>query len=243
MNKAIHIALTCLGGFVFFGISFMGFARMAGVPLHKVAVIGPILIPLLGLEPPPDTPAEPQAPVARDFGSAQEVVRASVGALGAFTLPAPFQRDELQKLSDELKARRADTEQRAATLQTREQELAEQLARLEHMSLDLARMRADFDARESALELRAQEVARDEGAKRDQDAARWGKLGQLLVGLEPKEAGTRIQQHTPQDAALILSSMDPAKAAQILGTLPKEAWAVFSSAYAEAAPAPVKAPR
>ncbi|MBI1382990.1 MAG: hypothetical protein GC161_18115 [Planctomycetaceae bacterium] len=232
MNKALSIGLTAVGGLAFFTVSFLAFARLSGVPLHKVAVVGPILIPLLGIEPPSDEPQTPTGPAPKEFGSAQEVVRASVGALGAFSLPPPFEREGLQRLSDELKAKRAESDRRAEALAAKERDLADQLARLEHMSLDLSRLRDEFEAREAALELRAQEVQRDESAKDEAEAARWGKLGRLLAGLEPKDAGQRLLQHSPEDAARILGSLEPAKAAQILMALPKESWAAYSDAYA-----------
>lgn len=232
MNKALSIGLTTAGGLAFFTLSFLAFARLSGVPLHKIAVMGPILIPLLGIEPPSEEEGAPAGPTPKEFGSAQEIVRASVGALGAFSLPPPFEREGLQRLSDELKAKRAESDRRAETLAERERDLADQLARLEHMSLDLARLRDEFEAREAALELRAQEIQRDEGAQTEAQAARWSKLGQMLAGLEPKDASQRLLQHNPGDAARILASLTPAKATEILMALPKESWVAYSDAYA-----------
>lgn len=232
MNKALTILLTALGGSAFFGVSFLGFARLSGVPLRDIAVVGPILIPLLGVDTPPASTDQEPKPAPREFGTTQEVVRASIGALGAFTLPAPFDRDELQRLEDELEAQREHLARRSGELDARERDLVEQLARLEHMSADFARLRADIEAREAALDLRAQEVARDEAAESEADVARYQKLGSLLAALDPREAGGRIVQHAPEEAARILATLPSPKAAAILAALPAKDWATYSGAYA-----------
>jgi flagellar motility protein MotE (MotC chaperone) len=227
MNKALQIAAMGVGGVAFFAASFVGFAKLTGVPLGEVAVVGPILGPLLD----PPTPPRPE----REFDGtapADAVVRASIGALGAFSLPPPFERDELQQLTDEIKARRSDLARRLEAVDTRERELADHLARLEDMSAEMSRLRLDIERREAELELRALEVARDEDARGESDSVRDARLGKLLEGLDPRQAVTRLLEMRPEEAARVLVRMDDNRVTQILSLVPQERWRAYAEAYA-----------
>ncbi len=227
MNKALQFAAIGVGGVAFFAASFVGFAKLAGVPLGEVAVVGPILGPLLD----PPTPPRPEREFDGSAG-ADAVVRASIGALGAFSLPPPFQRDELQQLTDEIKARRGELGRRLETIEARERELADQLARLDDMSGEMARLRRDIERREAELELRALEVARDEQSRGETDAARDARLATLMSGLDPRSASGRLIEMRPEEAARVLARMDPARASQILALLPPERWRAYAEAFA-----------
>jgi flagellar motility protein MotE (MotC chaperone) len=241
MNRILEIAAMALGGLSLFAVCFLGFATMAGVPLHSVAVIGnlfpepaakPDYVATTGgeLEPAPRRP-DPAA-----------VYQSSLGVLGTWSLESPFSADELKSLVDEVKLKKEqlnvelkNVARRAGELDAREEALAEQYGALDEL-------RARLEAFETELLMRSAEVERDEGAKAAQDDRTYKKLASLISGIQdPKEAGLRLTAYSPEEATKILLHLTPEKKAlEILNTFSGDRYLAYSRAWAEAAGAPRK---
>jgi flagellar motility protein MotE (MotC chaperone) len=240
MNRILEIAAMALGGLSLFAVCFLGFATMAGVPLHSVAVIGALFPePAVKLADVTSTDAE-HVPAARraDPGS---VYQSSLGVLGTWSLESPFSANELKSLADELKLKREQVkvelknlERRAGELDAREEALAEQYAALDEL-------RAKLEAFETELSMRSAEVKRDEGVKAAQDDRTYEKLASLISVQDPKEAGLRLTAYSPEEATKILLHVTPEKKVlEILNTFSGDRYLAYSRAWAEAASAPRK---
>src|SRR5262245_14972336 len=216
MNRLLEILAMALGGCSLFAVCFLGFASMAGVPMHDVAVIGRFF-------PEPEAPPEEHAavesaPAEPGEPSDQEVLAASLGALGAWSLTPPFTAQELKGLADELKLKRLQLEQglrdqneRAKELDSREAMLVEQFQALEDL-------RARLEAFEQELQLRSQEVEREETAAGVQEDRKWKNLADLFSGLDAEEAGRRLTAYPPAEATKILLRLEQDLALEILNT-------------------------
>ena len=233
MNRFVEIAAMALGGLSLFAVCFLGFAAMAGVPLHEVAVIG-------GMFPPPEVAPEhvvsvEDEPEPISFESNADAYASSLGSLSAWSLAPPFTADELKGLVDELKLKRVElehelrqVEQRTAELDGREEALAEQFTALDEL-------RARLEAYETELSLRAEEIARDEAVEASRSDRVFEKLAALLAGQEADEAGRRLTAYSPDEATKILLHLDEKRALEILNTFEGDRYLEYAQAWAEAA--------
>ena len=83
MARPIELAALSLGGLSFFSVAFLGFAVSSGVPLNRVAVIGPLFAT------DEEHAVEDEEPEER-FQSELEVIQANRGVLAAYQIPPPF---------------------------------------------------------------------------------------------------------------------------------------------------------
>jgi flagellar motility protein MotE (MotC chaperone) len=235
MNRLLEILAMALGGCSLFAVCFLGFASMAGVPMHEVAVIGRFF---------PEPPAPPEERATLEVEPAQgapledqDVLSASLGALGAWSLTPPFTAQELKGLADELKLKRLQLEQGIRDQNERRQELDAREAMLLEQFKALEDLRARLEAFEQELLLRSEEVARDEAAVGEQDDRKWKKLADLFGGLDSEEAGKKLIAYPPAEATKILLRLDQDQALEILNTLTGDRYLEYAEAWAAASAA------
>jgi flagellar motility protein MotE (MotC chaperone) len=233
MNRILEIAAMALGGLSLFAVCFLGFATMAGVPLHQVALIGNLF---------PEPPEMPEVieidelePMPAALGSDTRVYEASLGVLSAWTIESPFSGAELKSLAEELKLKREQLRQeikeldrRKGEIDAREEALAEQFTALDEI-------RAKLEAFETELLLRAEEVARDEAVKASQDERVFMKLGELFTQLTSAEAKLRLTAYSTADATKILLHLPEKRAVEIINLFKGDEYLEYSRAWAEAA--------
>jgi len=235
MNRLLEILAMALGGCSLFAVCFLGFASMAGVPMHEVAVVGRFF-------PEPEAPPAEHAvvessPADQGPPTDQEVLATSLGALGAWSLTPPFTAQELKGLADELKLKRLQLEQgirdqneRAKELDARESMLMEQFQALEDL-------RARLEAFEQELLVRSEEVARGEAAASVQEDRKWKNLADLFGGLDAEEAGRRLTAYPPAEATKILLRLEEDLALEVLNTLTGDRYLEYAEAWAAASAA------
>ena len=242
MKKPVEIALLAGSGLALFGVCFVSFALVAGVPLHGAPLIG-------GLFPAPEEeqPAEEATARTPEVGdsdgtqiadlperrkTALDIVNANVGLLGGFAIPAPFSRGELETLVGEIEARESELESRLEAVAEREATLEEQLLLLQTQADELETLRDEIDVRAADLELRAMELRRDQDAESAGDALRYANLAALYADGDVEQAATDLQQLSADEAARVLRNLDDDRALEILRTMPDEARRNYSEAWA-----------
>jgi flagellar motility protein MotE (MotC chaperone) len=230
MSKAIEIAAMTLGGLSLFAVCFLGFAVLSGTPLHQVAGIGR----LLGA-PTPLTPEFPEQPENTDEHPGPrpegDVISSSIGVMGTWTLPSPYTQDELRGLTDEIKGKLTVLELREQQLDDRELQLDDEADSIAERFEAMERLRADLETFQRELELRELEVMRDEETTRDQNAAQWRDVAVILADLDEEEAGKRLVEYPPEQAAAILRAMTPADASTALNAIEHGRWKEYVDAY------------
>lgn len=230
MTKLIETAAMVLGGLSLFAVSFVAFTVVSGVPLDDVAILGKLLPEPEEHAPAPEEPTK--TPERQRSNTA--VVEASIGSIGAWSLPSPFTQSELRELAEELKAKLREIDLREAELDQRQKDVDAQLEVVAERFRALEEMRSDLEAFKAELLLREQEVLRDEAAAHERESARWGDVALVVAGLEDDEAGKRLTSFPPEDAARILLAMQPERAAELLNQLEGDDWKAYVEAYTEA---------
>lgn len=237
MKRPVEIALLAAGGVVLFGVCFVSFAMVAGVPLHNVPLIG-------GLFPGPPEEAEVaegeeadseprgEAELPTRRNTTLDIVNANVGLLGGFAIPAPYSRGELESLVDELTAREEELARRLDEVGGRERLVEERLLLLETQSEELQTLRDEIDVRAAELELRALELRRDEESISADDAVRFANLAALYADGDLEQAASDLQEMTADEAARILRNLEDDRALEILRAMPAEARRNYSEAWA-----------
>lgn len=231
MTRPLELAALSLGGLSFFTVAFLGFAVTSGVPLHSIAVIGPLF-------PPSEEPEQEVERVSEGSLSELEVIQANRGVLAAYQIPPPFSGEELQELSQELRNARARQSGREESLDAREQELVEREEAVDSQLTALERMRDVLEAEAVALELRAEEVSRDEQVEATRNLGAWKKRAELFKGASAKKVVDRLMEYEPDEAAILLQLLDTKTANELLSAIDKGRWKAYQDAYAEAPPLP-----
>src|SRR5262249_20789211 len=136
-----------------------------------------------------------------------QVLDASLGVLGSWTLPSPYSAGELRELSDEVKARQHGLDERAASLDQREHGVQEQSDALAERFKTLENLRASLESYEAELAEREQALERKESAAEQRQTAKWSEVARVIASLESEEAGKRLQEYSPEDAARVLRAL------------------------------------
>ena len=237
MNKAIEIVAILLGGLSLFTLCFLGFAALSGVPLKEVPVAGK----LFQEEEAPAAAGPEAGPVAAGPAPVRrtdhEVLTSSLGVLGTWSLPSPYSATELRSLTEELKSRLLLLDQREDVLAGREREVDEQFELLAERMKGLEALRGSLEAFEAELDLREQELIQGEKSKAIRDRARWKEIANVIGALPTDEGSQRLLEYTPEDAALLLRSMEAGAAGELINALPRERWQEYLNAYTSAGPA------
>jgi flagellar motility protein MotE (MotC chaperone) len=233
MNRIIELAVLGIGGLSLFVVAFLGFARMSGTPLSKVAVVGPMFTDDQAEDSAATTEstAEPGA-ATQMYTTPRQVIEANTALLSAYALESPFSAAELQTLSVELKTAKLKYEARLESLDERERGLADREELMLHQFQTLDELKQELKRFEAELTLRSSEVMRDE----DKAA-----LGPVTPGLdsvaklfaEGKADGlaSRLIQYPAAEAAEILSHLSDDRAAELLNALPADKWKSYVAAY------------
>ncbi|WP_145191839.1 hypothetical protein [Planctomycetes bacterium Pla163] len=250
MMKPLELGLLGVGGLSLFSVCFVGFASVAGVPMHTLPVIGGLYeAPPVHEEEPeplvqdPDDPEQIATNEQKLSNPQRKIIENSVASLGSWTLPPPFEMEDLGRLVDELRTGRDDLDRQTQLLDSREEQIAEELDSLSKRSTQLDELRRDLEEREAQLARKTEEFERlaedlnRTDLLRDDDAEK-ELLRQSLFFAEGEidEAAKRLASFDAEEAALILHKLtDSNRAVAILNALPETAWKEYMTAYSRAA--------
>lgn len=245
MPKPLELALLGIGGTSLFAVCFVGFASVAGVPMHTLPVVGGLYdAPEVIEEGPVEVPVDPTNPdelaPKPDFGPADRaVISDAIATLGSWTLPPPFEIEELVRLTEEVRQAREDNERREQLLDSRELQLEEEYDRLQKRVLEIDEMRKDLEAREESLardragieqlatELERPDLVRDENEDRE-----LLRKALLFKDGDAETAAERLTAYPAAEAALILHKLgDDTRAIAILNALTGDQWKEYVDAY------------
>ncbi len=235
MNKVVEWTALSIGGLCLFAVSFLGFALSAGVPLKKVAVIGPMfeasepegeLVEAVEELAPPESidPAVSEPPEA-------DVIQRNAEFLSLWSVPAPFEASELESLATRIKAKEDDLERRLRALEERETDFSERAEDLTDQFATLETLRAEMMDLDRELRLREKEVASDDAAKAERERTGWADTARLFNEGEAEETARRLTKFKPTEAAKILRAMDETRALELLKAIPEELWKEYFDAY------------
>ena len=237
MSKVLEIAAMLLGGFSILAVCFFGFSLTAGVPLHELAIVGDLF------EAPPEgqrpvAPAASPEPVPATRAPA-EVLRSNLGVLGTWSLPSPYDEEELASLAAELKATNRLLEVRAGELDRRAQELDEEERLLGERFAALRELQRRLEDHEAELILREQEVQSQEGVAAEHRMRASADLARLFESLDAKAGASFLAALSAGEAAAVLRQMDVERAAELLDALRSQGgtdWKAYLEAYSQAPP-------
>ena len=222
-----------VGGLSVFLVCFVGFVALSGRDVSQVAVIGKLF-------PEPPKPQDEHGAPAAGTAKPEEkhelsdaaVIEASLGVLSAWTLPSPYSTSELRHLAEELKHRQEELEARELGIARREREVQENEREVEERMKSMEELRVHLEGLQQELATEESELARKRDAAAAGEDARWAEVGRVIAGLEDAEAGKRLQEYGPADAARILRSLgDDERASEILNQVQGPRWKEFVDAY------------
>jgi flagellar motility protein MotE (MotC chaperone) len=247
MSKPLETVLLGAAGLGLFGLCYVGFAAIGGVPMHTLPVVGsffpappPVEDPVAEMvaqegERPDADLLYPDRPSPRQ---AKEIIGASLGVIGSFAVHAPFEREELERLVAELEARETTLVERLRAIEEREAQVEEHLLALQERSTDLDNLRAAIESDYAAIAAEREVLAAERAAfERSQASAGEGeqerlkRKAELFVDGEPDVAAQRLVPLGAEEAGKILRLLPPDRARQILDTLSGDDWTKFVDAY------------
>jgi len=240
MNKIIEIIAMAVGGLSLFLVALVGFASMSGRDVSRIAVIGK-LFPTPPEEGAPGETGEgaPSGGETAEEASGSEslsdsaVIEASLGVLSAWTLPSPYSTSELRVLSEEIKRKHGQLEERERTLNRRERAVSEDEHELEERLKTLEELRTHLESLQQELTDKELELQRQESSIEAGKDARWGQVALVIGGIEePAAAARKLQEFPAEDAAKILRALgDDARASEILNQVDPARWKSYVDAY------------
>jgi len=247
MNKHVEIATLVAGGLGLFSMCFLGFAVVSDVPLEEMAVIGPLFADedeegeegeeaddVQAGDPTATDPEGLSLPERR--GSAQEIVTANLGVLGAFALPAPFARAEIETLVEDLQRQRDALKERSSELDERELMIEEQIASLDVRSAELERIKNEIETQAAAIELRALELQRDEDVESAGENLLYQNLATLYAEGDTDQITADLVGMGAEEAAKVLRILDEDRALELLRAMTGQTRREFIDAWARANP-------
>lgn len=227
MKKPVKIALIASGSLGAFVIAFTGFSLILGTPPHEIGVVG-------ALFPEPVVEEEASTEVAQvpvEQTPRPRIRNAGLGVLDVFRIDSPYSTSELDRLVKDMKRKLGELDERLRESGDREEELDERASFLDDQYKTLQELRSGLEDWEAELNLRQAEVQRDENARVAREDASWKRLSKLFEKGDAREQATRLKGYEPDDAALILSQLKPARAQELLEGLPEADWQVYAEAY------------
>ena len=262
MNKIAMISLSAVGSTALFAVSFIGFAKLNGVPLHSLPVIGgmfpaeeqepshgqdstPLPAPPVdehAPEPAHETNNHGTQPVAKPL-EPTTVARTEPARAGIFDLldaDSLYSKDELKSLADSLRVKNREVDLRATELDRREDLLTDRLAALDERRRTMDEFAARLDARERELKAREAEAGRDAktGAAAEGSSLPAADLSEFFNDGETEVLVQRLAGFSPLEMARILIKLPPTRAKELLDALPSARWRECAEAYARAAQTP-----
>jgi len=230
MNPIIKMTLVALGSAVGFVGAFTGFSLALGAKGHEIAIIGG-LFP----EPPEQEIAEgdrtPEPPPEIPASMRRPARKAGIGVLDVFSIESPYSSAELNELAETLESKLREVELRLQTVAERESRADDREQFLNERYAELQELRNDLEQWETELRLRSAEVVRDEAARAERERQSWARLSKLFEKGDAGEQGERLLGYPPDEAALILQQLKPARAQELLENVPRESWKDYAEAY------------
>jgi flagellar motility protein MotE (MotC chaperone) len=248
MNNAAKYALLAVGGLVITFGSFVTFAALSGAPLHEVALIKKFI------QAPEEAGSEhrtsaavdpahasPQAVEAPGGGRASaehaerqpsaRAIEASMGALGAFVIPAPYSSEEFSDLQKELREGQKSLRERMARIEARERSLDEWEQSLQQRFDELNEMREQLVQREIEMGLRESEAKRDLESSKATEQQSWKDLAKFFEEGDLADLSAKLAGFQPEEAARILHALPDERASELVNALPAEKYHAYLAAY------------
>jgi flagellar motility protein MotE (MotC chaperone) len=245
MNAIAKYAALGLGGLALATGSFVTFTALSGAPLHEVALLKNFVSePPAKPEPEPSVAPtsqqqEPSKPlVTGERQPSVKAIEASMGALGAFVLPAPYSTQELDELQRELREGHKTLRERITRLEAREQSLQEWEQSLQARYDELNQIRSMLEKRELELSLREEEAKRDLDSSRSTEEQSWKELAKFFEDGDPADLAKKLASFPPEDAVKILRSLGDERAGELVNALPAEKYHAYLMAYRNQASKP-----
>jgi hypothetical protein len=246
MLKPVELALLGLGGTSLFSVCFLGFASVAGVPMHTLPVVGAFFPAPEVPEAEPPEPEEPDptdseslTPQRRLSNDERRMLESNIASLASWVLPPPLDAKEINDLVAELRDANSDLGRREQELELREAQIAEQMLALGQRASVLEQMRAELDSREDALEQRRLQLEQLAGTLQRTDLVRTEsadreltRKAMLFAEGDAADVASRIVAYPADEAAAILDKLEDQRAIEILQALPQDKWQEYSDAYA-----------
>jgi flagellar motility protein MotE (MotC chaperone) len=247
MKPAVKYALMGGGSLVLLFGSFVTFAALSGQPMHKIAILKNFVkapeSPMDGGSKGGDKPLPPDA-TAKNGGSEtqpdpskipavkdKQALEASVGVLGAFSLPTGFSADELTDLKRELRNASKGAKERLAKIEQRERELDDRERDLDQRYVELSEIRKQLEAKELEIGASEAEIKRDASARDEREKAGWKTLAKFFEEGEPADMAKNLVSYGPGEAAKILHSLDDERATAIVNALPADKYHEYLEAF------------
>jgi len=235
MNRIIEVAAMAIGGVSLFLVCFVGFAAMSGRDVSQVAVIGKLFPAPKGEDahPQDEAAAHPDPAAHGSTLSDAAVVEASLGVLSAWTLPSPYSTSELRVLSEEIKRKAGELQERELAVARRERALTASELELEDRRKSFEDLRLDLEELQAELQERELEVGRMESNAQANRDAGWADVAGVIATIDDTPtAARRLQEFEPQEAAKILRALnDDERAGEILNAVEGTRWKEYVSAY------------
>jgi len=238
MSNTVKMALMVCGALVLLLGSFLTFVMLSGAPMHEVAFFKAFVAA------PEDAGKDPGAPAPTSTAQAPteppkesepkpsgKAISASMGALGAFMLPAPFSTQELEDLQKELLEGQKSLRERTSRIEARERALEEWEQSLEQRLEELNKLREMIVKRETELSLREEEAKRDLESSRSAEKQSWKELAKFFEEGDPTELAAKLVGFPPEDAVKILQSLGDERASEIVNALPADKYLTYLNAY------------
>lgn len=247
MNTVAKYAALGLGGLALATGSFVVFTALSGAPLHEVALLKNFVpAPPTKPESEPESkgstanqqPESSKAVVVGEQQPSVKAIEASMGALGAFVLPAPYSTQELDELQRELRDGQKSLRERSARLEAREQSLQEWEQSLQARYDELNQIRSMLEKRELELSLREEEAKRDLDSSRSTEEQSWKELAKFFEDGDPADLAKKLASFPPEDAVKILRSLGDERAGELVNALPAEKYHAYLMAYRNQASKP-----
>ncbi|MEZ5977605.1 MAG: hypothetical protein R3F34_05235 [Planctomycetota bacterium] len=250
MVKPIELALLGVGGTSLFTVCFLGFASITGVPMHSVPVIGSVF-------PAPPEPEEDPVVVVHDPTNPESVMpqreltqedrkalESSIASLNSWSLPPPYEIEEVARLIDELTAAKTEVERREAELDTKEADFAEDLLRLQQRGTQMEELRHSLEQREAAVDRKeaelqqlATELDRPDLVRSENAEKELLRKSLFFQTGDVESLAKRLVTFQPAEAAAILHKLeDESRAVDILNALPADSWQEYMEAFSKTSP-------
>ncbi len=239
MNKLLKILAYGLGGVGLLIASFLVFASLGGVPLSTLPLVGGIFPMPPEKEAAPPEPATVEAQIDEDRRPAEQVLDTTTSPLYTFTISDPWSATQLESLEQSLEAQMAKLMERERDLIERERDMDERARQYDRLFTELEELRSNLlDQSDEASALRAEEERAAQAAEM-QRLEGLKRIVSLYADGDAKQIGRQLlDAHDSREAGEILSMLDPERAAELVSAIHKTAdpqeYRAITEAYSRA---------
>jgi hypothetical protein len=236
-SKPIKYLAYGLGALALLAGSFFLFAALSGTPMSELKTVGGAF-PEDSQEPATASQAmpHPQDEIEQDRRPPEQVLGDATSPLRAFMLPIGFSAGELGELESALERRMAELDLRSRELDERDDQLKQDRQLYDELFTELEGLRSGLLEQEAEQEARAEELDAGQAALKAERRSRFATLAPMYA--EGRNKGLMLAKYTPDEAALILSSLTPQRAAELITEIHKkdeDTAKAFQDAYMAAA--------